>query len=168
MRTTPDLQRPESTARGSGVGASVGRIAKALLPWAIFGAFFFVDFPLCPMKHMLGIPCPGCGLTRATESLVTGDVGAALAFHPLVPLILPMVAWMVVRLTLVSAGLLSRDSFDPLNKLPKWFWVAFVVVMLGVWIARMAGGLGGHPDPVDPSQGFVGRVAIALGGLLGL
>ena len=154
-------------ARESGVGASALRVLGAVLPWGILSIFFFVDFPLCPMRHMLGIPCPGCGLTRATESLVVGEIAAALAFHPLVWLILPMVAWMVLRLTLVSAGVLRRDSFDPLNKLPTWFWVGFVTLMLGVWIARMAGGLGGHPDPVDPSQGWLGRAVIGVGHLLG-
>lgn len=168
MTTTPDFQRPSTEARGSGVRASVGRVLKALLPWAILGAFFLVDFPLCPMRHVLGIPCPGCGLTRATESLVVGDFDAALYFHPLVPIILPLVAWMVVRITLVTAGLLPRGSSDPMDRIPRWFWMILVAVMLVVWVARMAGALGGHPDPVDPSQGLVGRAVTALLGLLGI
>jgi hypothetical protein len=116
-----------------------------------------VDFPLCPTRAAVGVPCPGCGLTRASLAALQGDLGAAMAFHPLMPIITPMVGWMVGRLVLVNAGVVRSDSFDPLGKLPRWFWWGFMVVLVGVWGARLAGALGGLPDPVDPSTGFVMR-----------
>lgn len=137
----------------------------AAVPVAVLVVLFAVDFPLCPMRHVFGVPCPGCGLTRATEALVTGHFHDALAFHPLVLLVLPVVAWMVVRMTLVSAGMLRSDSFDPLDRVPTAGWAVFVVILLGVWIARLAGSLGGHPDPIDPSSGLLGRLFTGAAGL---
>ena len=39
--------------------------------------------PTCPFRSLTGVACPSCGATRALESLVVGDVAAALAWNPL-------------------------------------------------------------------------------------
>ncbi len=165
---TPDLRRPIPPGRSSGVGPSGPRVLKALLPVAFLSLLFFVDIPLCPMRALFGVPCPGCGLTRATESLLLGEVAAALAYHPLVPVVLPVVAWMLVRVTLVSMGLLRSDSFDPMDRVPMVVWLGLVLVLLAVWVVRISGGLGGHPDPVDPAQGYIARGLLGLADALGL
>jgi len=36
----------------------------------------------CPFEALIGLPCPGCGMTRAMLSLITGHVGAAAAHNP--------------------------------------------------------------------------------------
>src|SRR5688572_27899754 len=48
------------------------------------------DFPLCPSAGLLGLPCPGCGLTRATLLFLQGEFSRALALHPLVIPLAPM------------------------------------------------------------------------------
>jgi hypothetical protein len=109
------------------------------------------DFPLCPTAGSLGIPCPGCGLTRATLALLHGDVHAALHLHPLVWLLTPLfVGFMGVALW----GLL-RDPSAPLTPSRiRWHGrtttaLASVVLVLtfSVWLARFAGYFGG-PVPV--------------------
>ncbi|HIZ16758.1 MAG TPA: DUF2752 domain-containing protein, partial [Firmicutes bacterium] len=38
----------------------------------------------CLIKSTIGVPCPGCGMTRATLELLSGNISAALHYHPLV------------------------------------------------------------------------------------
>ena len=42
----------------------------------------------CPFAHALGLPCPGCGLSRAAVALVAGDWQTALVLHAYAPLLL--------------------------------------------------------------------------------
>lgn len=45
----------------------------------------------CPVKHVTGLDCPGCGSTRALGALTRLDLGAALDHNALVPLALVFV-----------------------------------------------------------------------------
>ena len=54
----------------------------------------------CPIRHGLGLPCPGCGLSRAMISGFHGDWQQALLIHAFAP-----VAIAVILLIMVS-GLL--------------------------------------------------------------
>jgi hypothetical protein len=103
------------------------------------------------MAGSFGVPCPGCGLTRATLALLHGDLRAALRFHPLVWLLTPL----FVGFMSVATWELLRDPAKPRNR-SRFRWhgrgtsaVAFVVLVLtfGVWAARFAGYFGG-PVPV--------------------
>ena len=49
--------------------------------------FVFLMYRLefrCLFREILGIPCPGCGMTRALVSVLRLDFGAAFAYHPVV------------------------------------------------------------------------------------
>ncbi|MFM8432280.1 MAG: DUF2752 domain-containing protein [Bacteroidota bacterium] len=37
----------------------------------------------CPTKHLIGIPCPACGTTRAMESMLHGNILDSLMLNPL-------------------------------------------------------------------------------------
>lgn len=43
----------------------------------------WVPFWGCPLRRATGIPCPGCGLTRAAERLAHFQLGRALDANPL-------------------------------------------------------------------------------------
>jgi hypothetical protein len=148
---------PDPAPPASGAVVSARSLVQAAIPLAILGLLVASDLLLCPIKLVLGFPCPGCGVTRATFAAMHGDFVEALHLHPLVWLITPLVAWTLGRITLVSAGVVSRDSFDPMDRLPKWFWWSALVLLLGVWVIRLAGGLGGASDPVDPANGLIGK-----------
>jgi len=46
--------------------------------------------PVCFFRAVTGLPCPGCGLTRAFSSLLQGRAEAAFAYHPFVFILLPL------------------------------------------------------------------------------
>jgi len=42
--------------------------------------------PACPFHALTGMPCPGCGSTRALVALVRGDFAGALGWNPVAAL----------------------------------------------------------------------------------
>jgi hypothetical protein len=62
----------------------------------------------CPVKSALGIPCPGCGLTRATVSLLRGEFAAAFRLHAFAPVLLLGLAAVAVAAVLPAA---RREAF---------------------------------------------------------
>src|ERR687889_715138 len=65
----------------------------------------------CPLKGALGIPCPGCGLTRATVALLRGEFATAFNLHALAPVLLLGLAALAVAALLPAA---RRDAFATL------------------------------------------------------
>lgn len=95
-------------------------------------AYVAVFITGCPIRELTGIPCPGCGMSRAWLSLLRGDFAAAWRYHPLfwlVPVALALlfvkkgplatvkgraVLWSLIALTFVLVYLLrlwNGDSF---------------------------------------------------------
>jgi hypothetical protein len=73
--------------------------------------------PMCIFRELTGLPCPGCGSTRAGLAILRGDLLAALAFNPLMTLALLGVGlWLGVRF---ATGRLPSVAW------PRWWpWLA--------------------------------------------
>jgi hypothetical protein len=103
----------------------------------------------CPFAEILGIPCPGCGMTRAFLLLANGELGASLRMHPLlVPNVLAA-AFFMGGTVWTTARVGSPAAMWSL-RVGRAAIVAFGAVqmaMLGLWAARMLGFFGG-PVPV--------------------
>lgn len=159
-RSTSDLEPPvsRSDVRPGGPEQRPGLIRALLLlaPFGLILVAYPLEVPLCPSRNLFGIPCPGCGLTRATVAMVTLDFEGMLAMHPLAPVLTPLVAWAIARAALGAAGLLPTTG-GVLARVPRWAWTGLVVALLGVWGLRLGGLLGGLPDPVDPGGSIIGR-----------
>ena len=54
-----------------------------LVLYSLLILFFLLIFYKCPFKFFLGIPCFGCGMTRALISCLRLDFIAAFYYHPL-------------------------------------------------------------------------------------
>lgn len=65
------------------------------LCWALLGSALIlisaqvlkVRIWVCAFREMTGLPCPGCGMTRAFSSLCRGQWQRALSYHPLSPIV---------------------------------------------------------------------------------
>lgn len=91
---------------------------------------------ICPIALCTGTACPGCGMTRAASRLIRGDVGAALSFHPLIPLValLSIAGW--AWFVLVRAGKVE----PPDRGLVNGVLVVTAIALVVVWIVRLATG----------------------------
>ncbi len=56
-----------------------GRGVLLAVLYVSVGAF---GVPVCPMVLMTGLPCPGCGMTRAAALFLKGDWLGAWRMHP--------------------------------------------------------------------------------------
>jgi hypothetical protein len=83
----------------------------------------------CTYRLLLGIPCPGCGLTRCFVSLAQGDWRAAWQYNAVgVPLFLITVAQIPFRL-----GQLYRIR----HRLPEWQFGVWDSFPLGILVALL-------------------------------
>lgn len=62
-----------------------------IIAYFALGRYFL--YSLCPMVMVTGLPCPGCGLTRAGFALLRLDLAGAYRIHPF---IYPIAGYMVV------------------------------------------------------------------------
>jgi hypothetical protein len=118
---------------------TLGLFVGALLPMSLLTT----GVSFCPFKVVTGLPCPGCGMTRAAIALLHGDPGASFYYHPLgIPLVLTAVAigladgwywWRSRQLGSRSAPpawLIERVMLSP----APWVAIAALVV---VWLVRL-------------------------------
>jgi hypothetical protein len=115
------------------------------LAWAVFaaalaqGALALAGLPgwLCPMKAATGVPCPGCGLTRAIAALFRGDVSASLRMHAYAPFI--VLALLLTGLTLLlpkSSRLAFIARVESFERRTGVTAIALVCLLV-YWLARL-------------------------------
>lgn len=114
----------------------VALLCLALSPWApeLAGGL-----PACPVKTTLGLPCPGCGATRATLALASLSLGEALVANPLVTL-----AWIGLLAGGLGALALALGN-RPLPTLPRrmpWsFRIALPTLVAINWLYLVGVGI---------------------------
>jgi len=127
-----------SPRRGLGLWLAAGAVAGVgflLLGWS--GLPVGHGFTICAFRRVTGIPCPGCGMTRAMVALARGELVAALHLHPFAPLLLGQAAaWWGA----LGAALWRQRPFTLparlLERLLVWQGAAF----LALWLGRLATG----------------------------
>ncbi|MCX7714294.1 MAG: DUF2752 domain-containing protein [Clostridia bacterium] len=94
---------------------------------AVLGCIFIFSGSSCLFRAFLGIPCPGCGMTRAYLALFKLDFSSALYFHPLFWLV-PVAAFVVI---LRKHGWI-KDVYKS-----KCFWLGIFTLAMAVYAIRM-------------------------------
>ncbi len=82
---------------------------------------------MCLFKWFTGLPCPGCGMTRAYVQLFSGHLEEAFYYHPLfwlVPLVCGLVFW-------------HRQPLLAKLYASKIFWRLIFVLVIGVYVYRL-------------------------------
>ncbi len=101
----------------------------------------------CTIRWLTGIPCAGCGMSRALLELLQGHLREALAYHPLAPAVPPaLILW------------LGREHLpdmirEKLQKIYPAAGICLALLFFVVYLIRMA-----HGDPVletDIKEGVI-------------
>jgi len=90
------------------------------------GVVFIWSLIGCPFRFLFGIPCPGCGMTRAYGSLFTGNVRDAFRMHPL---FIPLPA--MLGLYVLNPPFLRKKWVN------RTFLAVLLVMAFGTYAARM-------------------------------
>lgn len=139
--STRGVKRPRVLAELLDDRRQVRVVAAAFVLNLALGAAGALGFgPLawpCPVRWALGVPCPGCGLTRGTLALLQGHPAAALAAHPLAPLALAAGVLVLTAALLpgpvaarFAAGVRRIEGAGP-------FDVLAAVAVIAVWLTRL-------------------------------
>ncbi|HCN78195.1 MAG TPA: hypothetical protein DIT13_13495 [Verrucomicrobiales bacterium] len=112
-----------------------------LLMLAVIGAGYLLGLPLwpCVFADVTGLPCPGCGMTRAASALLRGEWAEAWRFHPFA------FAFAVIGLFAAAGAMLPRASAGALAaKVEAWevksrLTAIFLAVLLIFSLMRVLG-----------------------------
>jgi len=90
---------------------------------------------ICLMRRLFHLPCPGCGMTRAFAALAKGDWAAAVALHPLAPvLVFELVAgWVIWGMARVDRPLRLPVRVDAVL-------LGNAAALVALWLGRTATG----------------------------
>jgi hypothetical protein len=87
------------------------------------------DVVVCMFRNATGVPCPTCGLTRATESMIHGRVITAIMLNPLAVAVGTISILVVMGRMLL--GIQPRIDFTPTSR--KVAWLVGVLLVLINW-----------------------------------
>lgn len=102
--------------------------------WIVLNKCLNLSITLCPTKILWGIPCPGCGITRAIKLCFEGDLWAAVRMNPniiLVWIVLPIAPFiLIIQLTTRKDYIARINAF--LDK--KVYLVIILIAEGSIWI----------------------------------
>ena len=93
--------------------------------WVWMGDSFPIH-PFCPFHKITGIPCPGCGGTRAARLLLAGDLKAAILMNPLSVLLCILIP--ILTIIFCYDTLKGSKHLEYILK-KKWNKTTFIIVV---------------------------------------
>ncbi|MDZ8239071.1 MAG: DUF2752 domain-containing protein [Nostoc sp. ChiQUE01a] len=78
----------------------LGFSCTPLLATYFYHQGYRVGFLVCPIRHLTGIPCPTCGMTRSFIAIAQGNLAQALAENLFGPLLFASFGIVAVHITL--------------------------------------------------------------------
>jgi hypothetical protein len=117
---------------------------------AISGGYFLLFFlykenytnhSFCVFKNLTGIPCPGCGMGRATIEFFKGNFINSLLINPLA---IPFIIFVIISVVWIIIDLISgKDRFYKLltKDLPLKYKLILVFIIGINWLWNIVKGL---------------------------
>jgi hypothetical protein len=91
----------------------------------------------CPFFRLTGIPCPGCGLSRATVLLLKGDLSGSLRFHAFAPVFLFAIVALILSVLLPKSILQPAIARAELIERKTGLTVLILGSLILYWLARL-------------------------------
>lgn len=91
----------------------------------------------CPFFRITGVPCPGCGLSRAVIFLLKGDLASSLRFHAFAPVVLLAALALILTVLLPQSIIQPAISRAELLERRTGFTVIILVGLILYWLARL-------------------------------
>lgn len=91
----------------------------------------------CPIRSALGIPCPGCGLSRAIAALAHGDWQKALTIHAFAPISVIVLAILLVAIFLPKSARIRLGN--RLEKIERQSRITALLLSASIiyWLVRL-------------------------------
>ena len=86
----------------------------------------------CLFRSFTGLPCPGCGSTRAAAALFRGHIKEALDYHPLI-----FVTFILITAYALTLIFRIKIFNDPKNKRLTVLLFCVLAIYMAVYAARM-------------------------------
>lgn len=141
-------------------GREIGRAIKRdwdnyntglIMAAAIMAVVSLLGHGLCPSRELLGLPCPGCGLTRSMLLILRGSFAESWQLQPF------GCAW----LALAAVFVLDRYVFETRQRLWMGLLAAICIGMVALYGYRMVTQFP-HTEPMTYYEGNLLRRIIPI------
>lgn len=89
--------------------------------------------PGCVFRDTTGFDCPGCGMTRAANATLHGDLGTAFRFNPVGMILLPLA---FLALSLEVAGWVRGEPLPFRIRIGRRGATVLLVIVVAWWVLR--------------------------------
>lgn len=110
---------------------------KYLLVLVTLAFVFFILYNIglgvpCPIKLATGFNCPSCGISRMFISILKGNIKLAFYYNQILPVILPLIAIILLRL---GYRYIKYNNTE-LNKIENTILILCIILLLLYGILR--------------------------------
>ncbi len=93
----------------------------------------------CPIKALLGFPCPGCGLTLAMDELLHGQWLASIHTHAFAPIFLAAFVLLFVSVLLPATARAALVAFMTRLEIRTGLTAWVLSLLMWYWCIRLVG-----------------------------